>query len=87
MGSHCGVGAPPIFRTYFSGEWDVHWGYLAFDPWRISVCDLDFFFFLGGGAQNGCCFPLVFLGCFCEFTFDVPVGCRSRARSAMAEAH
>ena len=22
------------FRTYFSGDWDVHWGYdLAFDPW------------------------------------------------------
>ena len=24
MGSHFGVGAPPIFRTYFSGDWDVH---------------------------------------------------------------
>ena len=22
------------FRTYFSGDWDVHWGYdLGFDPW------------------------------------------------------
>ena len=21
------------FRTYFSGDWDVHWGILAFDPW------------------------------------------------------
>ena len=22
------------FRTYFSGDWDVHWGYdLDFDPW------------------------------------------------------
>ena len=22
------------FRTYFSGDWDVHWGYdLSFDPW------------------------------------------------------
>ena len=28
-----GVGAPPIL-VYFSGDWDVHWGYdLAFDPW------------------------------------------------------
>ena len=30
---HFGVGAPPIL-VYFSGDWDVHWGYdLAFDPW------------------------------------------------------
>ena len=21
------------FRTYFSGDWDVHWGLRAFDPW------------------------------------------------------
>ena len=26
MGSHFGVGAPPIL-VYFSGEWDIHWGY------------------------------------------------------------
>ena len=27
-----GVGAPPIL-VYFSGDWDVHWGYdLDFDP-------------------------------------------------------
>ena len=27
------AGAPPIL-AYFSGDWDVHWGYdLAFDPW------------------------------------------------------
>ena len=26
-------GAPPIL-VYFSGDWDVHWGYdSAFDPW------------------------------------------------------
>ena len=34
MGSHFGVGAP--FRTYFSGDWDVHWGYgllTSFDQW------------------------------------------------------
>ena len=30
---HFGVGAPPIL-VYFSGDWDVHWGYdLVFDPW------------------------------------------------------
>ena len=33
MGSHFGVGAPPIL-AYFTGDWDVHWGYdLGFDPW------------------------------------------------------
>ena len=37
MGSHFGVGAPPIL-IYFSGDWDVHLGCssgydLAFDPW------------------------------------------------------
>ena len=26
MGSHFGVGAPPIL-VYSSGDWDVHWGY------------------------------------------------------------
>ena len=37
MGSHFGVGAPPIFRLYFSGDWDVHWGYgLDFDPWPMA---------------------------------------------------
>ena len=26
------------FRTYFSGDWDVHWGTdLAFDPWAYLV--------------------------------------------------
>ena len=26
------------FRTYLSGEWDVHWEYdLDFDPWPYSV--------------------------------------------------
>ena len=30
---HFKVGAPPIL-VYFSGNWDVHWGYdLDFDPW------------------------------------------------------
>ena len=34
MGSHFGVGAPPIL--VYSGDWDVHWGYdLAFDPWPL----------------------------------------------------
>ena len=28
MGSHFGVGEfTTHFRTYFSGDWDVHWGY------------------------------------------------------------
>ena len=26
------------FRTYVSGDWDVHWGYdLGFDPWPIYI--------------------------------------------------
>ena len=26
------------FRTYFSRDWDVHWGYdLGFDPWPFVV--------------------------------------------------
>ena len=30
---HFGIGAPPIL-VYFSGDWDVHWGYdLDVDPW------------------------------------------------------
>ena len=30
---HFGVCAPPIL-VFFSGDWDVHWGYdLDFDPW------------------------------------------------------
>ena len=34
---HFGVGAPPIL-VFFSGDWDVHWGYdLAFDPWPHMV--------------------------------------------------
>ena len=34
---HFGVGAPPIL-VYFSGDWDVHWGYdLDFDPWPFSL--------------------------------------------------
>ena len=28
LGSHFGVGEfTTHFRTYFSGDWDVHWGY------------------------------------------------------------
>ena len=27
------------FGTYFSGDWDVHWGYdLDFDPWPCLRC-------------------------------------------------
>ena len=29
---HFGVGAPSML-VYFSGDWDVHWGVRAFDPW------------------------------------------------------
>ena len=35
MGSHFGVGKfTTHFSPFFSGDWDVHWGYdLDFDPW------------------------------------------------------
>ena len=38
LGSHFGVGEfTTHFRTYFSGDWDVHWGYdLDFDPWPFA---------------------------------------------------
>ena len=41
MGFHFGVGAPPIL-VYFSGDWDVHWGYdLDFDPWpHLLGCEV-----------------------------------------------
>ena len=30
------------FSTYFSGDWDVHWGYdLAFDPWPYPFCGVQ----------------------------------------------
>ena len=36
MESHFGAGAPPIL-VYFSGDWDVYWGYdLDFDPWSFG---------------------------------------------------
>ena len=36
---HFGVGEfTTHFRTYFSGDWDVHWGYdLGFDPLGVRV--------------------------------------------------
>ena len=42
MGSHFGVGEfTTQFRTYLSGDWDVHWGYdLGFDPWPKGLVSL-----------------------------------------------
>ena len=32
------LGQVPSFLVYFSGDWDVHWGYdLGFDPW-LNLC-------------------------------------------------
>ena len=38
LGSHFRVGEfTTHFRTYFSGDWDVHWGYdMDIDPWPKS---------------------------------------------------
>ena len=34
MGSHFGISVPPIFRTYFSGDWlGCLLGVRGFDPW------------------------------------------------------
>ena len=33
---HFGVGAPPIL-VYFSGDWDVHWGYGILTHGQIRV--------------------------------------------------
>ena len=43
MGSHFGVGAPPIL-VYFSGDWDVHWGYGILTHGHIYLCTLEFNF-------------------------------------------
>ena len=44
LGSHFGVGDfTTHFRTYFSGDWDVHWGYdLDFDPWPTLLGKLQY---------------------------------------------
>ena len=46
----CGHGIPfwdrctTHFRTYFSGDWDVHWGYdLGFDPRHVATTHLEGF--------------------------------------------
>ena len=47
MGSHFGVGAPPILVN--RGDWDVHWGYdLHFDPWPY----LQMAYRKGGARRN-----------------------------------
>ena len=33
---HFGIGAPPIL-VYFSGDWDVHWGYGGLTHGHMNV--------------------------------------------------
>ena len=51
MGSHCGVGEfTAHFRTYFRGDWDVHWGYdLGFilEPIVVGLVDVRWGYDLG----------------------------------------
>ena len=37
---HFGVGAPPIL-AYFSGDWDVHWGYRILTHGHLAVAQKD----------------------------------------------
>ena len=58
MGSHFGVGAPPIL-VYFSGDWDVHWGHglLTHGPWVPFLQPLTSngsHLVCGGGGGEGC---------------------------------
>ena len=51
------MNSPPILRTYFSGDWDVHWGYdLGFDPWPYFCSSpipiVPFYPFLGEGSHT-----------------------------------
>ena len=53
MGSHFGVGEfTTHFRTYLSGDWDLHWGCdLDFDPWLFVLV-----VWIGGlGIAHGSC--------------------------------
>ena len=43
---HFGVGAPPIL-AYFSGNWDVHWGYKILTHGHIVLARPVFQIFLG----------------------------------------
>ena len=47
------------FRTYFSGDWDVHWGYLDFDPWpnKEKGAAVHSWLFLAFLAAHRCFFP------------------------------
>ena len=50
-------GCTTHFSTYFSGDWDVHWGYdLDFDPWPYTSI------FFGGSCPTGQESRLGFLG-------------------------
>ena len=52
LGSHFGAGEfTTHFRTYFSGDWHVHWG-TGFDPWPT-----DLFASVAGQGQQ-CHYPL-----------------------------
>ena len=49
---HFGVGAPPIL-VYFSGDWDVHWGYGILTHGHIFRRHGVFFETLSPGGLKG----------------------------------
>ena len=57
---HFGKGAPPIL-VYFSGDWDVHWGYGLFTHGHLCVTEMSHIFGWTGALlweispkQHGC---------------------------------
>ena len=60
MGSHFGVGEfTTHFRTYFSGDWDVHWGYALWTHGHVCVtgkssCPWCVVWIGGVGKRNPC---------------------------------
>ena len=61
LGSHFGVGEfTTHFRTFFNGDWDVHWGYdLDFDPWPFALAKArgNVWFSFSKGPHEGASVP------------------------------
>ena len=76
MGSHFGVGEfATHFRTYFSGDWDVHWGYgllthgHVFFPLFFPVCEVapGWLVCFGAHPLSSICLSLTIIIFLCWF--------------------